>query len=87
MRVLLVEDDYAVSQSIETMLKKEGMIVDTTDLGEDGLEIGTATKDESQGTVILYQSPGILAYQSYVQGASVIYGGKQKYEKITRSHL
>ena len=40
MRVLLVEDDYAISQSIETMLKKEGMIVDTTDLGEDGLEIG-----------------------------------------------
>ena len=32
MRVLLVEDDYAVSQSIETMLKKEGMIIDTTDL-------------------------------------------------------
>lgn len=40
MRVLLVEDDYAVSQSIETMLKKEGMVVDATDLGEDGLEIG-----------------------------------------------
>ncbi len=40
MRVLLVEDDYAVSQSVETMLKKEGMIIDTTDLGEDGLEIG-----------------------------------------------
>ena len=40
MRVLLVEDDFAVSQSVETMLKKEGMIVDTTDLGEDGLEIG-----------------------------------------------
>ena len=40
MRVLLVEDDFAISQSIETMLKKEGMIVDTTDLGEDGLEIG-----------------------------------------------
>ena len=40
MRVLLVEDDYAVSQNIENMLKKEGMIVDTTDLGEDGLEIG-----------------------------------------------
>ena len=36
MRVLLVEDDYAVSQSIETMLKKEGMVVDATDLGEDG---------------------------------------------------
>ena len=39
MRVLLVEDDYAVSQSIETMLKKEGMVVDATDLGEDGLDI------------------------------------------------
>ena len=40
MRVLLVEDDFAISQSIETMLKKEGMIVDTTDLGEEGFEIG-----------------------------------------------
>lgn len=39
MRVLLVEDDYAMSQSIETMLKKEGMVVDATDLGEDGLDI------------------------------------------------
>ncbi len=39
MRVLLVEDDYAVSQSIEMMLKKEGMVVDSTDLGEDGLDI------------------------------------------------
>ena len=40
MRVLLIEDDYAVSQSIEMMLKKEGMIVDTADLGEDGRDIG-----------------------------------------------
>ena len=40
MRVLLVEDDFAISQSIETMLKKEGYIVDTTDLGEEGFEIG-----------------------------------------------
>ena len=40
MRVLLVEDDAATAQSIELMLKKEGFICDTTDLGEDGLEIG-----------------------------------------------
>ena len=40
MRVLLVEDDDAMSDSIELMLKSEGMVVDTTDLGEDGLEIG-----------------------------------------------
>jgi two-component system cell cycle response regulator CtrA len=40
MRVLLVEDDSATAQSIELMLRTEGFICDTTDLGEDGLEIG-----------------------------------------------
>ena len=40
MRVLLVEDDSATAKSIELMLKSEGFVVDCTDLGEDGLEIG-----------------------------------------------
>ncbi len=40
MRVLLVEDDSATSQSIEMMLRSEGYVCDSTDLGEDGLEIG-----------------------------------------------
>ena len=40
MRVLLVEDDYATAESIELMLKSEAMVVDSTDLGEDGLGIG-----------------------------------------------
>src|SRR6202041_2904745 len=40
MRVLLIEDDSATAASIEMMLKGEGFICDTTDLGEDGLEIG-----------------------------------------------
>jgi len=40
MRVLLVDDDASISRSIELMLKSEGFIVDITDLGEDGLEIG-----------------------------------------------
>jgi two-component system cell cycle response regulator CtrA len=40
MRVLLVEDDPATSKSIEMMLTSSGMVLDTTDLGEDGLEIG-----------------------------------------------
>ena len=40
MRVLLVEDDTSVAKSIELMLQAEGFIVDITDLGEDGLEIG-----------------------------------------------
>lgn len=40
MRVLLVEDDKATADSIELMLRSENYIVDSTDLGEDGLEIG-----------------------------------------------
>ena len=41
MRVLLVEDDPTQQQSIKLILETAGMVVDTTDLGEDGLEIGT----------------------------------------------
>ena len=40
MRVLLVEDDPTTAKSIEMMLTSAGMVVDSTDLGEDGLEIG-----------------------------------------------
>src|SRR5258705_12455081 len=40
MRVLIVEDDSSTAKSIELMLKSENFICDTTDLGEDGLEIG-----------------------------------------------
>jgi two-component system cell cycle response regulator CtrA len=40
MRVLLVEDDGATSQSIELMLKSEGFNVYTTDLGEEGVDLG-----------------------------------------------
>ena len=40
MRVLLVEDHSATAASIEMMLRAENVIVDITDLGEDGLEIG-----------------------------------------------
>jgi two-component system cell cycle response regulator CtrA len=40
MRILLVEDDATTSAIIELVLRKEDFIVDTTDLGEDGLEIG-----------------------------------------------
>ena len=40
MRVFLVEDDPTTSKSIEMMLSSAGMVLDITDLGEDGLEIG-----------------------------------------------
>jgi len=39
MRILLVEDDPTTQKSIELMLSSAGMVVDCTDLGEDGLEI------------------------------------------------
>ena len=40
MRVLLIEDDSATAKMLEATLKSEGFVVDITDLGEDGLEIG-----------------------------------------------
>jgi len=40
MRVLLIEDDSPAAQSIELMLKSESFTVYTTDLGEEGIDLG-----------------------------------------------
>ncbi len=40
MRVLLVEDDSATARSIELMLRGGGFVVDTSEFGEDGIEVG-----------------------------------------------
>jgi len=40
MRVLLIEDDSAVAQSIELMLRSASFNVYTTDLGEEGIDLG-----------------------------------------------
>ena len=40
MRVLLIEDDSAMARSIELMLRSEGLNVYTTDLGEEGINLG-----------------------------------------------
>ena len=40
MRVLLIEDDSATALSIELMLKSEGFNLYTTDLGEEGIDLG-----------------------------------------------
>ena len=40
MRVLLIEDDSTTAQSIELMLTSEGFNVYTTDLGEEGVDLG-----------------------------------------------
>lgn len=40
MRVLLIEDDPSVSRSIELMLSSDGFNVYSTDLGEEGLDLG-----------------------------------------------
>src|SRR6202795_3823455 len=40
MRALLIEDDSATAKSIELMLKCESFNVYTTDLGEEGVDLG-----------------------------------------------
>jgi len=39
MRVLIIEDDPATAEGLALVLRREGWVADTTDLGEDGLEI------------------------------------------------
>ena len=39
MRVLIVEDDLTVTRGISLMLKSEGCVVETTDTGEEALEL------------------------------------------------
>src|SRR5215212_11165147 len=39
MRILAVEDDPAVSRSLALMLRSDTCIVDTTNLGEEGIEL------------------------------------------------
>ncbi len=41
MRVLLIEDDSSTAQSIDLMLKSDGFNVYTTDLGAEGVDLGT----------------------------------------------
>ena len=40
MRVLLIEDDPSTSKSIELMLTAEGFNIYSTDLGEEGIDLG-----------------------------------------------
>ena len=39
-RILLIEDDAPTAKSIEALLRKEGLVVDTTSFGQYGLEVG-----------------------------------------------
>src|SRR5262245_52776547 len=40
MRILVIEDDGATAQSVELMLKSENFNIFTTDLGEEGVDLG-----------------------------------------------
>ncbi|MDP6709400.1 MAG: response regulator, partial [Alphaproteobacteria bacterium] len=44
MRVLLIEDDSATAKSIELMLESEGIDVQASELGEEGLVLGECFK-------------------------------------------
>src|SRR3954453_16483216 len=41
MRLLLIEDDPPVTESIELVLRSEDIHVETTELGQDGLDLGS----------------------------------------------
>ena len=49
-RVLLIEDDVSIAQSIELMLKSETLNVYTTDLGEEGVDLGSSTTTTSSSS-------------------------------------
>jgi two-component system cell cycle response regulator CtrA len=40
MRLLLIEDDTSTAKSIESLLRKEGVAVDSTSFGQYGIEVG-----------------------------------------------
>jgi two-component system cell cycle response regulator CtrA len=40
MRVLLIEDDTSTARVVETLLKREGITVDSTSFGQYGMEVG-----------------------------------------------
>ena len=61
MRVLLIEDDKTIGQNIAMVLSKESMVVDTSFLGEDGLEMA---KLYDYDIIILdLMLPGIDGYE------------------------
>ncbi len=61
MRVLLIEDDKTIGQNIAMVLNKESMVVDTSYLGEDGLEMA---KLYDYDIIILdLMLPGIDGYE------------------------
>lgn len=61
MRVLLIEDDKTIGQNIAMVLGKEGMVVDTSYLGEDGLEM--AKLYDYDIIVLDLMLPGIDGYE------------------------
>ena len=60
MRVLLIEDDKTIGQNIAMVLNKEGMVVVTSYLGEDGLEM--AKLYEYDIIIVDLMLPGIDGY-------------------------
>ena len=48
MRVLLIEDDASIAQSIELMLKSENFNTYTTDLGEEGVDLGKLQDEDEK---------------------------------------
>ena len=54
MRVFLIEDDSSTAQSIELMLKSESFNVYTTDLGEEGIDLGKIYDYTSSSSTLIF---------------------------------
>jgi two-component system cell cycle response regulator CtrA len=63
MRVLLVEDDSAMAKNIELMLRSEGCVVDKTDLGEEGLELGKSRIYDYDIIILDMMLPDVNGYE------------------------
>ena len=59
MRVLLIEDEPTTAKAIELMLTTEGFNVYSTDLGEEGLDLG---KLYDYDIILLDKVPYIVLY-------------------------
>jgi two-component system cell cycle response regulator CtrA len=63
MRVLLIEDDASTARSIELALASEGIICDTAELGEDGLQIGSLFNGDYDIIILDLMLPDIDGYE------------------------
>jgi two-component system, cell cycle response regulator CtrA len=59
MKILIIDDNRAITQSVELALAKQGIICDTSDLGEDGIQIMKLNQNEYDLIILDIMLPDI----------------------------